>query len=238
MDPDAAKSRSGWIIKLDDCPIAFASRKQGEAALSTVEAEYLALSMAMRELLWLRRIVQEVADGFQVAYNPKSVVHSTVWEDNQGCIAVARRPDHTARTRHIVTKYHHFKDNIRVDASGNGIEIAFCPSAEMEADIMTKGVKRELFLPLRDKLMGWHLQRNHVGLIGELKNTAVEEKRSQSEKSTGIREVSSVPNGDITTPGMAANLAPSTDMGVQKVASDRGNSVGVKCDSCGSRKCV
>ena len=71
-----------------------------------------------------------------------------------------------------------------------------------------------------------------------MKNTAVEEKRSQSEKSTGIREVSSVPNGDITTPGMAANLAPSTDMGVQKVASDRGNSVGVKCDSCGSRKCV
>jgi hypothetical protein len=143
----------------------FCQSETGRSRLSTVEAEYLALSMAMRELLWLRRIVQDVADGLQLAYNPTSVVHSTVWEDNQGCIAVARRPDLTVRTRHIVTKYHHFLDkNIRVGESGNGIEIAYCPaSADMEADIMTKGVKRELFLPLRDKLMCLHLQeRNHV----------------------------------------------------------------------------
>ena len=77
-DSDSAQSCSGWINKLDDCPIAFASRKQGEAALSTVEAEYLALLMAMRELLWIRRLVQDVAMGFDIAYNPSSVVHSTV----------------------------------------------------------------------------------------------------------------------------------------------------------------
>ena len=123
--------------------------------------------MAMRELIWLRRIVQEVASGLQVDYDPKTVVHSTVWEDNQGCIAVAKRPDLTARTWHIVTKYHHFKDNITVDASGNGITVAYCPTTEMQADIMTKGVKRELFIPLRDKLMGWHYQRNNVDLGGE-----------------------------------------------------------------------
>ena len=170
-DPDAARSRSGWILKLDDCPIAFASRKQGEAAFSTVEAEYLALSMAMRELIWIRRLVLEVASGFDMSYNKTSVVHSTVWEDNQGCIAVSKRPDLTARTRHIVTKYHHFKENLGVDVNGDGIEIAFCPSNEMEADIMTKGVKRELFIPLRDKLMGWHyLHKNDGGLDGELKN--------------------------------------------------------------------
>jgi len=172
-DSDAGRSRSGWIIKLDDCPIAFASRKQGEAALSTVEAEYLALSMAMRELIWIRRIVLEVASGFNVSYNKTSVVHSTVWEDNQGCIAVSKRPDLTARTRHIVTKYHHFKDNIGVDADGDGIEIAYCPSKQMEADIMTKGVKRELFIPLRDSLMGWRYLQHHVGLDGELKNQVV-----------------------------------------------------------------
>ena len=99
MDPDAARSCSRWIIKVDNCPIAFASCKQGEAALSTVEAECLALSMAMHELIWLCRIVQEVASGLQVNYNQKSVVHSTVWEDNQGCIAVAKKhPDLTACT--------------------------------------------------------------------------------------------------------------------------------------------
>ena len=201
-DPDAARSRSGWIIKLDDCPIAFASRKQGESALSTVEAEYLALSMAMRELIWIRRIVLEVASGFNVSYNKTSVVHSTVWEDNQGCIAVSKRPDLTARTRHIVTKYHHFKDNIGVDANGDGIEIAFCPSKEMEADIMTKGVKRELFIPLQDKLMGWHYLQHDVGLDGELKNQVGGTSPRLEKSASAPEDTASAINGD--DPGWTA----------------------------------
>jgi hypothetical protein len=64
MHPDAAESRSGCQIKFDDGPVAFAtSRRQGEAALSTVVAKYMALSRNMPELLWLRRIAAEVASG-------------------------------------------------------------------------------------------------------------------------------------------------------------------------------
>jgi hypothetical protein len=43
--------------------------------------------------------------------------------------------------------------NIRVDANW----VAFGPLVDMGADMMTKVVKRELFMPLRDRMMGWHL---------------------------------------------------------------------------------
>jgi hypothetical protein len=107
---------------------------------NTKNIEYVKTVRLVRELIWLCRIVQEVTSGLQVDYDPKMVVHSTIWEDNQGCIAVAKRPDLTACSRHILTKYHHFKENITVDASGNGITIAYCPSVDMQADIMTKGI--------------------------------------------------------------------------------------------------
>ena len=48
-DPMTAKSRSGWVIKYADCPIKWSSKLQTLTALSTTEAEYVALSMALRE---------------------------------------------------------------------------------------------------------------------------------------------------------------------------------------------
>lgn len=181
MNPDGAKSRSGYVIRIDDCPIAFSSRKQGETAMSTTEAEYMALSMAMRELLWVRRMVREVAEWFGIAYDKRSRILSKVFEDNQGAIAVAKRPDLTARTRHLHTKYHHFKENIGVDEQGDGIELVYIDTKEQIADMFTKGLGNENFMRLRDELMGWNLQKNRenqnqVGFKGELKYCDVDER--------------------------------------------------------------
>ena len=76
MNPDGTKSRSGYMIRVDDCPVAWSSRKQGETALSTTEAEYMALSMAMRELIWVRRLVEEIAEGIDVQYDKRTRVWS------------------------------------------------------------------------------------------------------------------------------------------------------------------
>jgi hypothetical protein len=189
MDPDSAKSRSGYIIKVDDCPIAFASRKQGETALSTTESEYVALSVAMRELIWIRRMVAEVADGLNVDYNKTTRIHSKVFEDNQGAIAVAKRPDLTARTRHILTKYHHFKESLGVDEHGDGIVLEYCPTEDQQADLFTKGVGIELFVRLRDRLMGWHLcSKGHGELEGELKYSS-ESTEDSADSSIGMTRV-------------------------------------------------
>ena len=168
MNPDGSKSRSGHVIRVDDCPITWCSRKQGETALSTTEAEYMALSMAMRELLWVRRLVEEIAMGFDVKYDRRARIWSKVFEDNQGAIAVANRPDLTARTRHLHTKYHHFKEHLGIDSNGNGIEIRYIDTKQQIADIFTKGLGNEDFKRLRDMLMGWTNGRNDRGREGEL----------------------------------------------------------------------
>ena len=59
-DPMTAKSRSGWIIQYAGCPITWASKLQTLTALLTMEAKYVALSMAMQEQLPLINLLKEI----------------------------------------------------------------------------------------------------------------------------------------------------------------------------------
>jgi len=61
QDPTSVKSRTGYVLLLSGCPIIWVSKLQSDIALSTMEAEYNALSMAMKDLLPLKRLVSEVA---------------------------------------------------------------------------------------------------------------------------------------------------------------------------------
>ncbi len=173
---DSSKSRTGYLIRLDDVPVTFSSKKQGETALSTTEAEYTALSTAMRELLWVRRLVEDIAEGLNTNHNRKVLIKSKVFEDNQGTIAIAKKPDVMPRTRHLHTKHHHFKENLGVDENGAGIEIEYIRSEEQIADLFTKGLGIKLFEPLRDLLMGWNTKKPTSGVQndgaqeGELEN--------------------------------------------------------------------
>ena len=64
-DPNSVKSRTGCVIKYAGCPITWFSRLQTEIALSTTEAEYMALSLAAREVLPLRELVVELKIYFK-----------------------------------------------------------------------------------------------------------------------------------------------------------------------------
>jgi len=59
-DPTTAKSRSGYVLLYAGCPIVWASKLQTEIALSSTEAEYIAISSAMREVIPLLRLMDEV----------------------------------------------------------------------------------------------------------------------------------------------------------------------------------
>jgi hypothetical protein len=63
---------------------------QTEIALSTTEAEYIALSQALREVLPLITLFEEVNEIFPV-HSPTPEIHCEVWEDNNGCISLATR---------------------------------------------------------------------------------------------------------------------------------------------------
>ncbi len=138
--------------------------------MSTTEAKHIALSTAMRELLWVRRIVEEVATGFNFDYNRCATIKTKVYEDNQGAIHVANQPDLTQRTRHLHTKYHHFKEHLKVNKDGSGIVIEYMPTEDQVADVLTKGLGITKFAPLRDLLMGWNLSpKMNDDQKGELK---------------------------------------------------------------------
>ena len=154
-DPENARSQTGYVIRIDDVPVTWCSRKQELTALSSTEAELIAMSTAMRELLWIRRLVADIAKGFGVAYNKHTMIKSTVFEDNEGAIHLSKRPDMTPRTRHLSVKYTQFKENLGVDKDGNGISVAWVPTELQIGDVFTKGVGPLKFKPLRDLLMGW-----------------------------------------------------------------------------------
>ena len=152
---DNARSQTGYVIRIHDAPVTWCSRKQELTALSSAEAEMIALSAAMRELLWMRRLTVDIAKGFGAPHDNHTQIRSTVFEDNEGAIHLSERPDMTPRTRHLSVKHHQFKENIGVDKEGNGISISWVPATLQIGDVFTKGVGPLKFKPLRDLLMGW-----------------------------------------------------------------------------------
>ena len=92
------KSTSGYVLTLGGAPISWKSKKQSCAALSTAEAEYVSLSSASQEAVWLKRMLQD----FGVTQS-KSVI---MLSDSQSAIAIAKDSSYHGRVKHIEIKYH------------------------------------------------------------------------------------------------------------------------------------
>ena len=111
----------------------------------------------MRVLIWVQRIAEEIAQIFGVNYNRETRIRPKldlrVYEDNQGTIAMALRPNMTPRTQHLQTKYDFFKEHMKV-TNGYGISIKLIEKKKHIADFLTKGVGQVLYKALRGKLMG------------------------------------------------------------------------------------
>jgi Reverse transcriptase (RNA-dependent DNA polymerase)/GAG-pre-integrase domain len=151
QDPSCAKSRTGYIIYVGGCPLTWGSKLQTEIALSTCEAEYVALASALREVIYLRLIVAEMGKQLGMDDHLKVQAHSTVFEDNNGALALASTPKLTSRSRHYAVKYHFFRSHV---ASG-AIQLKKVDTKDQVADIFTKSPSVEIFQRLRLKLCGW-----------------------------------------------------------------------------------
>ena len=155
-DVDTMYSRTGFVIKYANCPVYWESKLQAEISLSTAEAEYIALSTALRETIPLHNMLLELQNILPVkTSSPNFVVK--VHEDNQSCIAIAENPKFTPRTKHIALKYHHFRRHVRTKNNSDGfLDMMYCPTtADQVADIFTKPVSQASFEHLRRLLMGW-----------------------------------------------------------------------------------
>jgi hypothetical protein len=138
------KSISGYAFMLGGGVVAWSSKKQSRTALSTAEAEYVAATHAVKQLLWHKNLLKEL----DVPQAETSILQS----DNQAAIAISHNPQFHARTKHIDIDLHFLRDYVE---SGD-LKLTYVPSEENLADIFTKALPR----PLHEKLtnmLGVHL---------------------------------------------------------------------------------
>ena len=136
-DQDDRKSTSGYIFQIGNTAISWKSKKQTSTALSTAEAEYIALSQAAQEAIWLRQLSSDLKC---LIVNP-----TVLYEDNQAAICIAKNPQSHGRSKHIEIKYHFIREEI----SKKNIEVKYCNTEDMVADMLTKGLGKEKFVKLR-----------------------------------------------------------------------------------------
>ena len=129
---------------MDRGAVSWNSRKQALVSLSTTESEYVAVTHAAKEAIWIRMFLGDILRPLT-----KPMV---LYCDNQSAIAVAKNDQYHACTKHIDIRYHFIRESI----SREIIEIRYCPTENMVADIFTKALPVKTFEHLRT-LLGVHL---------------------------------------------------------------------------------
>lgn len=128
---------------LDSGLVSWNSKLQPTVALSSAEAEYMAVCAAVQEAIHLRQLLKDL--GF------KQDQATVIFEDNQGCIALSENPVFHKRTKHIDIKYHFVRERV---ASGE-IELRYVATEHQLADLLTKGLAGPRTVMLRSRIMGY-----------------------------------------------------------------------------------
>lgn len=119
-DINTYSSISGYIFQLDSsCLLFWQSRKQSTVVLSTSEVEYIAALAATKELLWLHALIYELGYSLQLP--------STLYYDNQFCIALSENPKFHDRSKHIDLRYHFLRDHVHSKI----LQLEYTPTSHM-----------------------------------------------------------------------------------------------------------
>ncbi|CAA7024020.1 unnamed protein product [Microthlaspi erraticum] len=124
-DQDQRRSITGMVFTAGGNTISWRSTLQKIVALSSTEVEYVSLSEAVKEGVWLKRFAEELG------FSQESVeIHC----DSQSAIALSKNAVHHERTKHVTVKYHFIRDLI----SCGEVKVLKIPTAYNPADIFTK----------------------------------------------------------------------------------------------------
>lgn len=121
------KSYTGFCFKLSGCVVSYECRKQQTVALSSTEAEYMAIAEACKEAIYLKSILSDIVDcNYTVV----------IYNDNQGAQKLTENPLFHKRTKHIDVRYHFIREAV----SNKLVKIVYLSTSEMPADILTKSL--------------------------------------------------------------------------------------------------
>jgi len=134
MDKSTAKSRTGYVIMYAGCPVTWASKIQTEVALSTTEAELIAMSEGLITAIPLINLIEEMIEQRIGKFNSCARVHCKVFEDNAGTITIATMPKIRPRTKYINGIYWHFREHL----DQGKMSIHAVSNKDQLADLLTK----------------------------------------------------------------------------------------------------
>lgn len=121
-------SMSGHAFTLFGGAISWRAKKQSTVSLSTAEAEYIALSFATCEAIWIRSFLGEILDPLDLP--------TVMFVDNQSAIAMAKSNKFHDRTKHIALPYHHVRHAVAHEVNS----VHWIDTHSNIADIFTKAL--------------------------------------------------------------------------------------------------
>jgi hypothetical protein len=135
---DDRRSISGCLVRFGTFPLFWMSKSQHCVAASSTEAEYIACSLASREVMYFRNLLAELK-------MPQSDA-TVIYEDNQSTIASVNNPASQGRLKHLDVSLHVIKDYVAKSA----IKLEYVSSSNNVSDLLTKPLALDLFVRLRD----------------------------------------------------------------------------------------
>jgi hypothetical protein len=113
---------SGYAFMLHGGAVSWSAKRQEIVSLSTTESEYVAVTHAAKEALWIRSLLSQLFPG--------KLDPTTLFSDNQSAVALAKDHQYHARTKHIDIRFHF----IRYIIENGSIRLIYCPTDDMVAD--------------------------------------------------------------------------------------------------------
>ena len=139
-DLEDRKSTSGYVFLLSSGAISWSSKKQLVVSLSTTEAEFIATVSCACQAVWLKRVLGKLDQN----QNKLTVIRC----DSSSAIKLSKNSVMHGRSKHIDVRFHFLRE-LTKDGT---VQLVYCNTQEQVADVMTKPLKRDVFVKLRNLL--------------------------------------------------------------------------------------
>ena len=148
-DYQTRHSTTGYVFTIEDtakpystaCAISWQSRLQRTTALSSCEAEYMALKETFKEMLYIRQLCQDIPAFQEISANQ-------VYTDSQSAILLANNPQYHHKTKHVDIQYHFVRELVL----NHVIQLTHIGTDQQIADGLTKSLSQQKFTRLVEGL--------------------------------------------------------------------------------------